>query len=337
MKRFVFNGLLFTISLTIALAFAEIALRFTLKAEQLRYGWDPAYWIAKHKEARCSQSFDGDLEFDDRRGWRMRRNYTNGGATHDENGYRKSGMDSARTSSRPIIALGDSFTYGLGVPDESTYISILGRAIGSSVVNMGANAYGIDQAIITWEQEGRALNPRAVILGYFYDDLHRAAVQLREFPKPSFSFTQQGELQLQPVPNCNELIARASEWRLPVLAAWSWGKIRDRFLGGPTALLEERRALGHALLRRLKESIDASGAQLIVLLIPHCQHPNDGGYADWIISKTAADCKEIGLACIDFREDFNRALYGPNCHWSIAGHQHAASRIADTLAKLGDK
>jgi len=267
----------------------------------------------------------------------MRRNYQAAGVTHDEHGYRVTGEARATTSRQRIVAIGDSFTYGLGVEDQSTYAAVLSRKTDSEVVNMGVNAYGIDQAILAWEQHGIAFKPQAVVLGYFYDDLHRAASQLREFPKPRFTLSPQGDLQLHATPDCRNAISMSSEWRLPKLAAWSWGKFRDRFFGYPTAFLEERLSLGRALLQRLRDTTQAVGAELIVLLIPHCQHPKEGAYADWIIRRTKSDCETLKISCIDFREGFRHDLYGANCHWSVIGHELAATRISQILNSIAAK
>jgi hypothetical protein len=117
------------------------------------------------------------------------------------------------------------------------------------------------------------------------------------------------------------------------LTKWLWRKIMNKMGIYPIEMLERRRALSRALLKRLEISVSAVGAKLIVLLIPHPAYPKDGLYGDWVLNKTKMDCISLEIWCIDFI--MKPDMYGSNGHWSMAGNAMAARRINKFLKKTG--
>ncbi|WP_170603536.1 SGNH/GDSL hydrolase family protein [Ruegeria arenilitoris] len=327
MRNFAKNLALVLISVCFATAIAEGLLRLSFGAETFRYGWEADYWRALRKTEGCSAPEHGDLEIDKNLGWRMRRGYSNGATSHDENGYRNSTGRVLFPASRPIVAIGDSFTYGLGLPDSATYSSRLQELTGRRVLNFGVNGFAVDQALMYWESEARAFKPDLVVLGYFSDNFHRNAHRIRGLPKPGYDLLPDGSLEAFAVGNCDDLVEGVSLWRLPTLIQWSLRKFLDKAAGYPVQMLEQRRDLSRAVLSELRDSVAAEGASLVVLLIPHCAHPQDGAYGDWVLSRTKTDCSELGLNCIDFSDKTDVEDFGNNCHWSAATNSLAAERI----------
>jgi len=76
-----------------------------------------------------------------------------------------------------ILVLGDSITFGWGVPFGDTYAKLLEKKLNESkdgavyqVINSGVGNYQIKDEVSFLKQEGLKYNPDMVILGYFIDD-----------------------------------------------------------------------------------------------------------------------------------------------------------------------
>src|SRR5262249_43351639 len=86
-----------------------------------------------------------------------------------------------------IVCVGDSFTLGYGVGDESTYEAYLERALPAlETVNMGQGGYGVDQAYLWYLRDGRSLHADLLLLAAIAPDWERMldARFQGEFPKP---------------------------------------------------------------------------------------------------------------------------------------------------------
>ena len=173
------------ISAVLAALLAEGALRGVFPRS---YFLDPStetYWQTLKLE-RPPATGELDTVEDADLGWRMKPNYRTERAKHDERGFRVTSSAQGDT----VIVIGDSYTYGLGVRDNETYASQL-ASLGFSVVNAGANAYGVDQAVLTLERHIDTVQPKYIVLGYFVDDFYRSRLAFRDASKPRF--VQSGE------------------------------------------------------------------------------------------------------------------------------------------------
>lgn len=106
------------------------------------------------------------------------------------------GPDRARYAPRPepgvmrIILLGDSFTYGDELPYEQTWgfrleNELLERGRRAEVINLGVSGYGIDQAVLRFQETGMALTPTLVIFGLRLENAARNLSIVRLFYKRS--------------------------------------------------------------------------------------------------------------------------------------------------------
>jgi hypothetical protein len=117
-----------------------------------------------------------------------------------QGGIRSNGHGDVRDASEPILAVGDSFTFGTQVSDRDTWPAQLEKLSGRRVINGGVFGYGIDQAFL----RARRLLSRdrfsTVIFSFIPDDIRRCQMSV-EFggAKPYFDF-KDGRLTLENVP-----------------------------------------------------------------------------------------------------------------------------------------
>lgn len=136
-------------------------------------------------------------------GWVPRSGPAGGGVTAnvDAAGLRSNGR-SISTAGRPILAVGDSFTFGDEVEDDETWAAQLEASLNKRVLNAGVGAYGIDQAVLRAEGLLDEHHPDVVILSFISDNINRTEFSYYPYGrgwKPYFEFVN-GSLTLRNVP-----------------------------------------------------------------------------------------------------------------------------------------
>jgi hypothetical protein len=145
----------------------------------------------------------GRMKYDLRLGWipRPGRFGSDWTSNVDALGVRYNGRNMAVTG-RPILAVGDSFTFGDEVEDDETWPAYLEEILNKRVINAGVGAYGIDQAVLRAEQLLSEYEPNVVILSFISDDITRTELSFYPYGrgwKPYFEIYD-GVLSLQNVP-----------------------------------------------------------------------------------------------------------------------------------------
>jgi lysophospholipase L1-like esterase len=207
-------------------------------------------------------------------------------ATHDRDGHRvvpaegRSAQDRVR-----VLVLGDSFSYGVGVEDDQTYCARLAAlAPGLEVINAGVNGYGTGQQLLALREEGPALQPAIVVVGFFWNDLEDNAAG----PTRASLVLVDGVLRELPAPDVSGSKAPMNR---PPRRAWLRHSYAYRFLSDRLKLLREGHGAAHdgepgradaltgdereaawqltfALLREFPRTARAGGARLVLLVIP---------------------------------------------------------------------
>ncbi len=72
------------------------------------------------------------------------------------------------------VAIGDSFTYGLGVDEPETWVAQLQAQLGKEVVNLGQPGVGPVREAHIYQRYGRPLQPQVVLWMFFPNDLEDA-------------------------------------------------------------------------------------------------------------------------------------------------------------------
>jgi len=117
----------------------------------------------------------------------------------DSAGTRRNGTGS-QPPGTAVMAIGDSFTFGLDVDDDGTWPARLESLLDRPVINAGVFGYGLDQIVLRGE---KLLETRRdvdlVILAVFGNDIERCEYSYLYASKPYFVI-REGRLELRNVP-----------------------------------------------------------------------------------------------------------------------------------------
>jgi hypothetical protein len=100
-------------------------------------------------------------------------------------------------NNRPILAIGDSFTFGDQVSNNETWPAQLEEMSGRRVINGGVFGYGIDQAYLRMRMLAAKYKPGMIIFSFIPNDISRTEhSEMAGVPKPYFDLSQSGGLVL---------------------------------------------------------------------------------------------------------------------------------------------
>jgi lysophospholipase L1-like esterase len=179
----------------VSLAICLIALELGLRAANGWLGTWPNFVLA----ARTVLTGFQEVQYvrDPTLGYVPRPGYATDSVHIDSKGLRASGDP---LSGPPILAVGDSYTYGEEVKDAETWPAHLQQLLGRRVLNGGVPGYGFDQTVLRVHKLAPVLGPSAVVVSFIADDLRRAEVsRLWSADKPYFDIDN-GRLTLRNVP-----------------------------------------------------------------------------------------------------------------------------------------
>ena len=250
-------------------------------------------------------------------------------------------LDAATPGLTRIAALGDSFTFGFGVPAESTYPEVLERLLTASgreqgrrfeVLNMGVGGYSTPDEELVLRYKALDLAPKLVLVGYFLNDPEIDPIQPLQAYFHPVKWWQHSHL-------------------LRLLAATR--RLGENGAAGPDYFYALHDPAGRkwksveAAFARMHADAAPRDVPVVVVIIPE---PPLGGwdrYAyDDLHLQIAAAARSAGLDVLDllprFREEDAlrlRVIPGDH-HLSPAGHDLAARAIFDKLradyaARLG--
>ncbi len=84
-----------------------------------------------------------------------------------------------------IAAFGDSFTHGDEVGNGETWaVALEARHLGLEVMNFGVGGFGLDQAFLRYQHEGRRYKPAVVLIGFATENIYRHVNTFRPFYMP---------------------------------------------------------------------------------------------------------------------------------------------------------
>ena len=341
-------------ALFVSLAIAEVLLRILLHywvrlAEPPHCGMRPEILHRLLTAYGCCGIDSRTMLADPHRGYRHAPNVVNGTDSDAPFSTNSRGARGPREYAVPkpasamrIVALGDSFTFGQGVPDDAAWPAQLERALpGTEVVNLGERGYGHDQMLYALEDDGIPMQPDAVVLAFYEADMVRDHMTFFCSEKPRFTATADGwTVENLPVPTLEQVRLRYQ--LLPALylvgrALWEIARdpslLADATPGDP-ARTEE-------IIRRMRARAEAAGARFIMVNLPgHPEAPPDqqNFFRDY--------CARTGTECVDAWPLFSttagttdpealRARYQlpHDIHYSPAGYAVIAEALRQHLTE----
>jgi len=262
--------------------------------------------------------------------------------TIDAEGLRSTGE---RPASRegPILAVGDSYTYGDEVSDEETWPAQLQKLTGRPVLNGGVTGYGFDQIVLRTEQLVARHNPSLVIMGFITDDLRRTEARRMWWRNKPWFAIENDQLVLKgvPVPNRLSLPPRIRTWieaglsRLP--------EVLQHLVGYHVRVHPS--GFGLAIAQRLTERLGRLQAERGIRIVLMAQYPptvwehraeaNEQRRCMQALFHAAAAC---GIATLDIyprlATEPKPLAYYQSWHMNARGNLMVARLLAATLPGL---
>jgi len=285
-----------------------------------------------------------------------------------------------------IAVLGDSMTAAIATDEERTFVRRLEAALATGeapgpveVMNFGVASASTGSELVTWREVAAGYRPDIVLLAFFTgNDLGDNSSRLTRAPRAYFDLDEAGRLvegrESEPTPALARWLDRHS--RLYV-----WQKVAIRRLRAATqsaahgvepgqlifardggADVEHAWSVTAALLHRLRDEVEASGARFGAVVVPCAEQVDDALWSDLAhrareagldlgreepSRRLAAIWAREGIPAIDLTPTFVAAARGPGgeaasaeglylagrFHLSDEGHRVAAEAIARFLAE----
>lgn len=179
MKKVWFAVITSALALVIIVLAGELLVRFVAPQPYLhpRLQYSEDYGFTLYRNTRMVNGIPGGFRF-----------YY----TVNEYGYRGIPVPPAPEKGRVrIVVLGDSYGFGIGVPDGEEFASVLRNELGDGfdVINLSVGGYGLTQEIRRYYEFGRLYQPKAVILQFCANDpLDNLQNMVTEVQSDSFVF-----------------------------------------------------------------------------------------------------------------------------------------------------
>ena len=251
----------------------------------------------------------------------------------------------------PILAVGDSYTYGEEVGDNEAWPAQLQRLTGQRVLNAGVSGYGFDQSVLRAEQIAATRRPAAIVVEFIADDIRRTEMR-RQWgaEKPYFDFQGDGlVLRNVPVPPRPDPRTTMTFWqrtlghsflfdfvlrRLNLLYDWFGDHVRVHQPG-------DGERIACLLTERLRELQASSGARVVVLAEYDpmvWQNAEFSAEQQRLAQGLLACARQRGLGTINSFEALANAPGGPQglygqWHMNDKGNRVIAGLVADALAQ----
>jgi hypothetical protein len=260
-----------------------------------------------------------------------------------------------------ILGLGDSFTFGIGVEDDQTYLAFLEKMLnqGSSVqvLNSGTGGWGTAEELVYLQDEGLRFEPDLILVGFYVanDPQNNAKTKL-------FRIGEDGTLERTPpqdLPNlCPSHLGRLSgnpvyRYLADHLATVAWLRSTfDSLRQGdqpepqteqnpqpiPQITENPQTQLTRLIMQEIEKTGEAQGIPVVFVMIPalwQLDHPTNSQ----VVEQWLAVCQQDNLQCVDTRRPLlesglaEDALYfTTDGHWKPTAHQIAAQAVLDYLA-----
>ena len=259
-------------------------------------------------------------------------------------GMRNNGSGQA-LAGEPLLAVGDSFTFGDEVSDHETWPAHLEQILGVHVLNGGVFAYGVDQAVLRAELLLESCSPELVLLALISNDINRTEFSYYSEWKPFYDF-EGGEPVLKnvPVPSGPAPTPVFSSVREALSYSFLFNAILKRVIPNwwyyGRAFKEahdDGDSLTVELLVGLRGTAQAEGADLVVIALATNGRIGDNTRLVGVIP----ELRRRGIHVLDLISALEQLpsaegsdMFAPGGHYSPSGNRWVASRIAEYVDSL---
>jgi hypothetical protein len=341
MKAILFRLAAVLISFAIVALLVEVALRLLA----------PHLGVAVNEKSRFYR-FDHEL------GWAPIENITWGEKGDDfvhQNQFGLRGPDDMqlkRTSGgKRTLVLGDSYVWGVGVSQEELFTTAEVHGTNEELINCGVSGYGTDQEYLFYLLRGQKFDVDQVVVAFtLYNDVeNNLAPKQYSYLKPYFTLNgdqlvlHDDHVRYSIVDNLRRNLKRDYHvWNLADQGVGSIKRLlrKQQKQSDVVAYKTNRKGieLTLAILKKLKEAVEARHAEFYVVFVPYKPHvedhlPRNHPFAPLI----AAGLTQMGVS---YREPYPEFLksaiagvelfnVGDN-HFNAAGHALFAKFVTDT-------
>ena len=301
-----------------------------------------------------ANKFDGLHIYDTELGWVPKQGQVDGWETTVKilaAGVRSNGRGEIwDETDNPILAVGDSFTFGDGVRDSETWPAQLEQLSERRVINGGVDGYGLDQTYLRARHLISSYRFGILIFSFIPDDIRRSQMSVMwGTAKPYFDF-RDGLLTLENVP---VPAPSSSSEKNPLVIALEHSRLvhavmkrvyGERWQYGSIQVLNDKRGEGIAcaLLHELEGLSKSRGFDLIVLAQ---YHKHEITWQSTAVAQAVLGCLtdpatrilDLKTALTKLSPELRSSYYGPFTppqHWSHMtpiGNEFVAHEILKVL------
>jgi lysophospholipase L1-like esterase len=272
---------------------------------------------------------------------------------HDAHGWRAPDPPPPAAPAQRALVLGDSFTWGWGVPQGAVYTDVLQRAVPATAIdNRGVNGFGTGQEYLVLQQALAARRYDVVVVQFFFNDL-ADNFEGKSGRRPLFHLD--GDRLTPPAGTLAPLTGAAHQWLKDHSRTFLLLDYTTRALGGgndaapPLAPIADgmadvdyRSLPGGALTARLLaavvETASAAGARVAILYTPHRLELEAPDAVPPVVRGAHALAREVaartGASWIDPTPALaataargETVLFVGDEHWTTAGHAAVATAL----------
>ena len=345
MKGILFRFVAILISLLVVALIGEITLRF----------FAPGLGAEVSEKNRFCR-FDHEL------GWAPRENVTYNAKDHSflvhQNQFGLRAADDIQlkkaSDRKRVLVLGDSYVWGAGATQDELFTAPKVCGTTEEVINFGVSGYGTDQEYLFYLREGEKFEVDQVVVAFtLYNDVENNLNSNQYgYLKPYFTLND-GQLVLHNEHVRNSVIDKLHRDLKRESRVWNVAnsgideliktilRKHSEPLGADVVVSDADRKgieLTLAILKKLKEAVEAQHAELVVVFIPYkprIEQHLEGNHP--FAPLIAAGLTEMG---VHYREPYPEFLKSVNAgvdpfnvgdnHFNAAGHALFAKFVTDT-------
>ena len=243
-----------------------------------------------------------------------------------------------------VLLLGDSIVMGSGASERDTLPAILEQTLSRrrperkfEVINAGVSGYGLPEEYLVLKEDGLALSPDLVVLGFCLNDVPGTVFADLINPRRDLAFPGKDFLL------AHSALARFFQERYNRLGLRNdFFGLADQLAAPPGSSLDRRVSAGWLAYRQeLQPLLDLCRQNRLPFLLvafPHQAQFEDRNHEFRPQHELARMAREMSFDLLDpapaFTERLDRVYYfGDPVHPSAYGHQLVAEQIADRLAE----